>query len=142
MERSFDAAASHRFEAHTGEVRMVLAAPDLASLFVQAARGLAELMVEHPEAIEARDGVEVEVFGRDAEALLVSWLDELIYQTETSGRVYPVVERIELRDGRLRARLRGGPPTAFKTSVKAATFHELSVVRDEEGARAAVILDV
>lgn len=121
---------------------MVLDAPDLPSLFSQAARGLAELMVERPEAIVAQEPLEVTVEGRDAEALLVSWLDELIYQTEVTGKVYPVVERIELQEGKLSARVLGGPPEAFKTSVKAATFHGLSIEETEEGTRAAVVLDV
>lgn len=141
MERSFEG-ASHGFEAHTGEVRMVLRAPDLPGLFAEAARGLAALMVERPEAIEARESLDLSVEGRDAEALLVAWLDELIYQTEVSGKVYAEIEAIELRDGSLSARVRGGPPKAFKTSVKAATFHGLRIVQDEEGARAAVVLDV
>lgn len=121
---------------------MVLSAPDLPSLFTQAARGLAELMVERLEGIDAQEPLDLVVDGRDAEALLVGWLDELIYRTETTGKVYPEVEHIEIRDGRLRARVVGGPPEAFKTSVKAATFHGLSIDEDEEGARAAVVLDV
>lgn len=135
-------AASHRFEAHTGEVRMVLRATDLPALFAQAARGLAELMAEHPEAIEATEPMELVVDGRDAEALLVGWLDELIFHTETSGLVYAEVERLDLHEGRLTARVLGGAPEAFKTSVKAATFHGLAIEQGEAGARAAVVLDV
>ncbi len=134
--------ASHRFEAHTGEVRLVLHAPDLPALFAQAARGLAELMVEDADAIPLEDRLEVQVEGRDHEALLVGWLDELIFHTEVRGNVYPRVERIDLEEGRLRAQVVGGPPAAFKTSVKAATFHGLEVRKVGGRYEAAVVLDV
>lgn len=134
--------ASHRFEAHTGEVRLVLSAPDLPALFAQAALGLAELMTEDAAAIPLEDRLDLEVEGRDAEALLVAWLDELIFQTEVRGNVYPHVERIEVEEGRLRARVAGGPPRAFKTVVKAATFHDLKLRSEGGRLRAAVVLDV
>ncbi|MFO7155622.1 MAG: archease [Pseudomonadota bacterium] len=134
--------ASHRFEAHTGEVRLVLSAPDLPALFAQAAQGLAELMAEDAMAIPFEDRLDLEVEGRDVEALLVGWLDELIFQTEIRGKVYPRVEQIEVGEGRLRARVAGGSPKAFKTSVKAATFHDLRVRSEGGRLHAAVVLDV
>lgn len=141
MERTVEF-ASHRFEAHTGEVRLVLSAPDLPALFSQAASGLAELMAEDAQAIPLVDRMELEVEGRDLEALLVNWLDELIYRTEIEGRVYPRVEWMEVEEGHLRARVSGGPPKAFKTSVKAATFHGLTVRNAGGRFEAAVVLDV
>lgn len=132
----------HAFEEHTGEVRLRLRAPSLEALFVQAAHGLADLMVERVADLPLDRTQEVEVTGRDAEALLVSWLDELIFLTDTTGVVYPQVDELHLEEGRLVSRVRGGRPPSFKTSVKAATFHDLEVRVEEGQASAAVILDV
>jgi SHS2 domain-containing protein len=132
----------HVFEEHTGEVRLRLHAPSQEELFRQAARGLADLMVDRVADLPLTQEQEVEVEGRDAEALLVNWLDELIFLTDTSGVVFPQVDELHLEEGRLVARIRGGVPPSFKTSVKAATFHGLEVQVEEGRASAAVILDV
>jgi len=134
-------AASHRFEEHTGEVQVRLRAPDRAGLYREAARALAELMAPGAGAGEG-EPVPVEVRGRDPAALLVNWIDELIFLVDTTGRVYPEVEIEQIDAHRLRARVRGCVPARFKTAVKAATFHRLAVEEDEEGFTARLVLDV
>lgn len=136
-----DVPSRHAFEEHTGEVRIVLHAPSHEGIFVEAALALAELMTEDPRVpLDHREEVRVE--GRDWEALLVDWLDALIYLTDTTGRVHPKVDSLQVGEGRLVATVRGGEPRSFKTSVKAATFHDLRVEQGVEGVSAAVILDV
>jgi len=135
-------AATHRFEAHTGEVQVELRAPDLPGLYREAALALAEVMA--PGATCGADAAaeEVEVEARDPAALLVEWIDELIYRVDVTGKVYPSIE-VESADGRrLRARVRGCVPERFKTAVKAATFHDLAIRETEDGYSAHLVLDV
>jgi SHS2 domain-containing protein len=127
---------------HVGELELELLAPSAAGLFEQAARLLAA--EEAPDADLSRpagDAVEVELPGGDLAALLVDWVNELVYLTERDGRAYPEARVSELSERALRASLRGveGP---VRHAVKAATFHGVEV-REEGGAwRGRVLLDV
>jgi SHS2 domain-containing protein len=140
------APAQHSFEAHTGEVILALAAPTLQELFAEAGRGLAELLAGR-ETIEARPASDsppeqVLVRARDVAALLVAWLDELVYRSEVGKRIYDQIEVEAVADHELRATIRGFEPDHIRTAVKAATFHRLRVERDQDGFRASVVLDV
>jgi SHS2 domain-containing protein len=128
---------------HTGEVVLNVRAPTLPALFAAGGRGLAGLMlgdeVGHgPET--AHDHVVVEA--RDREALLVAWLDELVYRAETAKAVFTRFE-VKLADERhLAADIHGVTPTSFRNPVKAATYHRLSIAERDGEYVAAVVLDV
>ncbi len=132
--------ARHTFEEHTGEVRVGLEAPTLAALFEEAGRALAELVGEAgPESV-AEEAVALEA--ADREALLVAWLDELIFRSETRGLVYRDLAVDELGERTLSARVRGAPALEPRTPVKAATLHGLAIERRGGGFSASVVLDV
>jgi len=133
--------AKHWFEGHTGEVELHLAAPTLEQLFVEAALGLADLLAERrgqPDG--AAEAVEVQAADRDA--LLVDWINELIFRSETRQRIYDEIRITSLSDQRLRADIRGAPPDGWRTAVKAATFHRLEIAREGAGYTGRVVLDV
>lgn len=142
MRAAYRMAASHRLVPHTGEVEVVVEAPHLASLFEEAARALAELMAEDAPPEGSGASVHVELSARDREALLVDWLNELVYRADVDKRVYGDVTVDRATDTRLEATLRGNKPLAPRTSVKAATWHRLSIAPREGGLRAVFVLDV
>jgi SHS2 domain-containing protein len=136
--------ALHRFESHTAEVQVRIEATGLPGLFAEAGRALADIMLGegHPEAPPEAEVEHVTVEAADAEALLVDWLNELIYRADAHKKVYTdfVVERCSERE--LRARIRGLVPEVLKTAVKAATFHGLEIREHAGGLAASVVLDV
>jgi SHS2 domain-containing protein len=137
-------AASHRFEEHTGEVRLELAASTCEDLFAEAGRALAEIMlgpVPEPPA-SAPPPRPIEVRAPDRAALLVEWLNELIFLAETSKQVLTRFRVDSVDDLAVRAAAWGVEPEAIKTAVKAATLHQLALERSTEGWRASVVLDV
>jgi SHS2 domain-containing protein len=84
---------------------------------------------------------EVAVDCHERAALLVGWLDELVYLAETEDLVPDGVGRIELAEHGMVARVRchrGRPPHL----VKGATYHQLAFQRSGRGFRATVMLDV
>jgi len=139
----------HEFEEETSELRVRVEAPTRAELFEQAGRALAEAVVggrgaEELAALPAPEGPgeAVTLEGRDHEALLVAWINELIFLTETQGRVYTDLRVEELGPARLTAVIRGSAVPEGRTFVKAATFHGLRIVDGPEGASVTVVLDV
>ena len=133
--------AQHWFEAHTGEVELHLAAPTLEQLFVEAGLGLADLLADQRSRPDgAPESVVVEAADRDA--LLVDWMNELIFRTEMRQKVYDEIRINSLSDRRLHADIRGASPDGWRTAVKAATFHRLEIAREGAGYTGRVVLDV
>jgi SHS2 domain-containing protein len=125
-------------------VRLRVEGASLADLLAEAGRALAELLAG-PGALGAPlsgPAEEVEVRAPDAPALLVDWLNELVFLSETRKRVYTRFEMEEVSEVSIRARVRGMEPEALRTPVKAATLHEARVETRAEGLCATVVLDV
>jgi SHS2 domain-containing protein len=142
------AMTTHHFEEHTSEVRLCVAAPTLAGLFEQAGRALAELMLDST-AVPGAEGVEraepaepVHLRAPDRAMLLVDWLNELIFLSETRKRVYTEIHVESVSDTALAASVRGVFPDVLRTAVKAATLHEVEVLVGPGGCTAKVVLDV
>lgn len=135
--------ASHAFAAHTAEVRLDVRAPTLPALYAEAARGTAELMSGVTEPKAALGPVEhVLVDAGDPDALLVAWLNELLFLSEVHKRIYSDVRVDELTGTTLSASVRGWEPPFLRTAVKAATLHGLKIAAQPGGFTASVVLDV
>jgi SHS2 domain-containing protein len=108
-------------------------------VFAEALRALAELLVD--DAGGEQVWREVVVDGEERAALLVVWLDELVYLAEMEDLVPEEAGRVELSDRGLVAtvRCRRGSPRHL---VKGATYHRLEFERSNRGFRATVVLDV
>lgn len=135
-------ALQHAFGEHVGEVILRVEAPTVSELFEETARALAELGADISP--ESAVGLEehVEITSTDREALLVDWLNELVFRSETRKLVYDDV-RVHRIDGTsLAATIRGKSPIRVRTAVKAATMHNLHVDEDADGFAASVVLDV
>jgi SHS2 domain-containing protein len=134
--------ASHSHEEHTGEMRIRLEAPTLAELFAEAARALMEVMGGATPAAATGPPERATIRSLDRDALLVDWLNELVYRVETEKMLYGefVIEAISDRE--LIASLRGAPTPELRSLVKAASFHGLKIVAGEVGFSATVVLDV
>jgi SHS2 domain-containing protein len=135
--------ARHRFDDHTSEVELTIDADSLPELFAEAARALAALMLgpATPAPADPRT-VRVTVRSADRPSLLVDWLNELIYRTETSHTVFTEVDVLRLEEGEIVAELRGLPEPDLAGEVKAATLHDAHVRPEGTGFRGHVVLDV
>ena len=135
--------ASHCFEEHPGELRLRIDAPTLAELFAEAGRALAQLACgERPPPPPQGEARPVHVRSHDRAALLVDWLNELIFHTETEDQVFSEFRFERLTDRDLDARIRGARAPEMRSLVKAATLHDLKLTETPHGPSATVVLDV
>lgn len=132
----------YRFEEHTSEVQVQLQSSSLAGLFVEAGRALAELMGAEPGAPAEGEAEDVQIAAADRSALLVSWLDELIYRAEVTKNVYTEFRIHSLSERDLHASIRGREAPDLSSPVKAATYHGLRIEETPAGFSATVVLDV
>jgi SHS2 domain-containing protein len=139
--------ARHSFEDHTSEVQLCVSAETLAAVFEEAGHALAELMLDGPPGAAPGAAEEVHLVAPDRAALLVHWLNELIYLSETRKQVYVDFDVDSVTDTALHATVRGVFPDVLRTAVKAATLHDV-VFRKSASANgscsylAKVVLDV
>jgi SHS2 domain-containing protein len=130
---------------HTADIGLIARGRTLAEVFEHAADGLVDLTVD-PEGLGEDTQKQVTVAARDREALLVAWLNELLYLLDTA-RFLPRRSQITtIDDTHLAADLTGGTvdPTrhAVRRMIKAATYHGLSLRRVNDLWEARVILDL
>ena len=143
------AAVEARYELldHTADVGLDARGATLADVFAQAAEGMYALSVE-PAGVREVEQRTVEVAAEDRERLLVAWLLELLFLTESEGLVFGRFEVEGEGEGetRLRGRAWGEPldPDRHElgVAVKAVTYHLLEVAAVDGGYRARVIFDI
>jgi SHS2 domain-containing protein len=128
---------------HTADVGVRARGATLEEVFEQATLGLAEVLgALRPGPGEA---VAVEVTAGDPGALLVDWLNEVLWLHETRGHAAIAAVRVERAGGGRAAgsvTFSSTDPPADGTFVKAVTYHRLRVGRDAGGWLAEVYLDV
>jgi len=131
---------------HTAEAGVIARGATLAEAFANAAEGMYALVLEL-DGVEEREERTIEIEGDGYEALLVDWLLELVFLTETEGLVFRRFAVDELLEGRLRARAYGerfDPERhrSYNVMVKAVTRHMLEIGREDGGWRVQVLFDV
>jgi SHS2 domain-containing protein len=136
-------AAGYELLDHTSEVELKLHAPTWPELLVEAAGALtARLCAGAPPPGPRTAWRRVDLRAADRSALLVDWLNELLYHAEAEWWV-PVEVVIESATGQeVRARARGVPLDMAPAAVKAATLHGAHVALGPDGCEATVIIDV
>jgi protein archease len=127
---------------HTAEVRLRVRAPSFGELAAEAGRAVArlELSREAPPAQGAYR--ELNIRGPDREALLVDWLNELIFLAETERWVGTEFDVHSATDTALQVWVRGVSVEEAPARIKAATFHRLKVAPVADGVEAEIVFDV
>src|SRR5437588_11445794 len=88
---------------HTADLGLRVRAPDLDTLFAEAAQALFSAIVEDLPAVEPRQSLEVTLSGDDRVYLLFDWLNELLYRFDTEHLVFGRFE-VHVRDDGLTGR--------------------------------------
>jgi SHS2 domain-containing protein len=127
---------------HTADWALRVYGRDLPELLVNAARGMAHLLVAEPATIPTDVEEQFEFEAYDAEGLLVSWLSELAYWAEMEGIIFHEFDLQLIAPTRLQAIARGGHVSDLQKHIKAVTYHDLEIVQTSNGVEATVVFDV
>jgi len=127
---------------HTAEVKLRVRAPSFGELVAEAGRSLGVLELGHQPEFAPGPWRQFDIQASDREALLVEWLNELIYRAETERWIPVDVEVRTATDQSLDIRARGIVAEETPARVKAATFHGLEITPVGDGFQAEVVFDV
>jgi SHS2 domain-containing protein len=135
-----------RFELidHTADAGIIAYGSDLKEAFANSAYGMFSLIADL-DAVKEKVSHKVDVRSTDQEALLVDWLNELLYLFDVKHIIFKRFEITALSRNRLQATVYGEkvdtPRHQLKTAVKAATYHMLKIEKNK-GVKIQFILDI
>lgn len=154
---SDEGSSGHELLDHTSEIVVRLHAPSFPELIAEAARAFTGLVPKDAELRDAPDVRELTLEGPDPAALLVDWMNELVFLGEAERWIPTEISVLEEADGAtgldvttdagpatsvVRVRARGAILAQPFVFVKAATLHGVEVRRGPDGIEAEVTLDV
>ncbi|HUF27012.1 MAG TPA: archease [Gemmatimonadaceae bacterium] len=129
-----------RTEEHVGEWKVTLRADSLAELFIEIARVIARTC--GPTRAAASPWTRITLTARDDATLLADWANELLGRAEVEHAAFVDVRALEVHDGELDAEIRGYPVVDWRSPLKAATYHGLTLDRRDGRWTATVLFDV
>lgn len=136
-----------RFEIleHTADVGIKAEAVDLPEVFRQATLGLLDIIGTWTPGGDG-EPVEIDLEAHDVGALLVDWLQEVLYVHDSRDASVTSIEMSEVTPRRARGVLGIAPRDEATyeggTQVKAITYHRLAVEQTPDGWSATVYVDV
>jgi SHS2 domain-containing protein len=125
---------------HTADRALRVWGRELPDLFAGAARGMVRLMADLDGLVATR-WREIRLEAPDHETLLVAWLNELLFITESEGLLLVEFRCKSVTETTLVAWVGGTPVRTTMAPVKAATFHDLELVQDGAGWSTLVTFD-
>ena len=134
--------AFHEFLDHTSEVRLRVRGDSFADVVAEAGEAIGRLLRDEVGDRGAAAARTVHVTGRDPEALLVHWLNEIVYVAEVEQWVPTRVREVVVEGDTLRVSCTGVQLARAPSRVKAATFHGLRARAVDGETEVEVVLDV
>jgi SHS2 domain-containing protein len=125
---------------HTADWSARVWAPDLPSLFKEAARAMNSLsgtVIGTGERVSRT----LEVEGPDIESLLVAFLSELVYYQEQENLTFDVFD-LRVAGQWLKVAMEGAEIESVDKAIKAVTYHNLKIATTAEGLETTIVFDV
>ncbi len=137
--------SSYRLIEHTADLGLEFFAHNMKALFISAAEGIFDEITERGD-LSCRECFSIKVEGSDREDLLINWLRELLYLHQVKGMLLKSFSISKIDDSQLSGTAEGEAFDArrhiIKREVKAATYHDLSILQEEGQWTARVIFDL
>jgi len=137
-------ARNFRILNHTADTGIIAYGVDLKQAFANAAKGMFSLITDLRKVSE-RTSKNISVTAADREALLVAWLNELVYFFDTEQMLFKRFDITEMTDTIIKARVYGEKADLarhpMKIGIKSTTYHMLQVSQND-GYQARVIFDI
>lgn len=136
-----------RFEIlnHTADIGIIVHGANLKTLFENAGEAFFHLITDLRK-VRRRIERRVNLGGESLDRLMVDWLSELLYLHDVENLLFKGFKVDAAGEDGLKARVKGEPfqegVHVIKTEVKAVTYHQIEVRRENGRWRAQVILDL
>ncbi len=128
---------SYQFFSHVADVRLKVEADSLEDLFTVALEGMCNLVKKDASEIKTTpEGMlkeKIEISSIDTTSLLIDFLSEILTYTQVNKAIYCKVKFEELTENFLKATIYGTNVDGFDEDIKAVTYHEAEIKKNEKG---------
>ncbi|MEJ2770663.1 MAG: archease [Sulfolobaceae archaeon] len=136
----------YEFFDHTADIGIKAYGRDLNEAFENAALAVFEVMTDTSK-VEPKESREIEIDGMDLENLLYRWIESLLVYYDSELLLFGKFKvKIDLENLRLNAIAWGEKFNPDKherrTVVKAVTYHEMSIVKTNNGYELTFVVDI
>ncbi len=127
----------------TSDVMFEAHGKDLREVFENAAEAMFSVICSMDKVSHSNE-VDVTVHARDAEELMINWLQELIGLVDTESMFFSKFRVTEIDEKHLKAKIYGEDmkPEKGETVVKAVTYYKYKFQKTKKGYLARVSLDI
>lgn len=129
----------------SGDIGLRVYGSSIEEAFVNAGIGMFSLITDIAR-IEPKNEIELDITEDSAESLFINYLNELIFQFDAYGFTGSRIEIKELTDRRIKAKIFGEQFDPLRHSrgllIKAATYHNLSIKKEDGRFIIDVIFDI
>lgn len=126
---------------HPAELKIRSFGKDLPELFINTALGMMEYLYGKIETCVPAKTESVTVEAHDLESLLVDWLAEILWLSDTNKRAYVSYYIKHLTKLEIISEV-GSIKAKPINDIKAVTYHELAIIKDNNGWQATVVYDI
>ena len=130
---------------HTADIGVRVFGKTLKELFENAAFAMFDILADL-EGLKGEIAQDFELTAPNYEELLISWLDELLYNFYAKNIIFYKFEVTELSEDVVRAKAFGRSVSEnknrLKTEIKAATYYNLKIIKKDDYYEVDIIFDV
>ncbi len=130
---------------HTADIGVRVFGKTLKELFENAAFAMFDILADL-EGLKGEITQDFELTAPNYEELLISWLDELLYNFYAKNIIFYKFDVTELSEDVIRAKVFGRSVSEnrnrLKTEIKAATYYNLKIIKKDDYYEVDIIFDV
>lgn len=130
---------------HTSDIAIRVRGKDLKELFRNAAYGMFDIIADL-EGLKESVSIDVELKAPSKEELLVTWLDELLYNFYTKSIIFFEFDVKFISATNITAKASGRHigenRNRLKKEIKAVTYHNLDIKEDSQSLTVDIVFDV
>lgn len=123
---------------HKADLKIRVFAKEKPELFLNMLLAMSES--QKAEVLPERVKKEIEIKSLDLSTLLVDFLSEVLYLSQTNNEVYNNIKSKKFTDTELKAEIFGQKVKRFGEDIKAVTYHNLDIHQREDGSWEATVL--
>lgn len=119
---------------HTADMRLYVEADTLSELFKGALNGMCDILKKDASSLKIETkSKNIEINSLDITSVLIDFLSEVLQYIQEERSIYCRVKILSLSKTNLKAEIFGRKTENFDRDIKAVTYHEAEVKKNEKG---------